>query len=474
MSKIYIGVLMLFISCSCFAQRYAQYNTGSLFDSFENPSQAAFIPDSSRQFAFNLIPNFNANTYLQGNAQYTLKSRLFLGKYDNSAFTIGEGKYNNMMANVNVYVGMLRMFTSMSGKQEVGLSYQIKGNGRGHVTDETIALFNGIGKFAQSPVYDDLFNNNAFYEAFHQFSVNYREKVTRNFAVGVKLSLLSGIGYNNLNITQSELIVPPGQIDMASLRLRGTFQSTYVLGQFQRRDLLPLFRSPGAAISMGATFAPNGFIIQGNVKDLGFIRWGSNATTYRVNGVAQLTDLGGTQREKNVQDALTKLLESNPRQGAFVKPIVGRAELSVAKKFQIGDGVTYMPTAILAKQIYGYGTGAALVNNVQFKGGFSTALSGILNEDSQFDLGLQLMYKSPNFEVFVGSEQLGKSLNLYSASNENENAVTKTMSHSGGNIYFGFSFKFGRLLERWKNDSYYFDGSEQGPLGRAWKRWNNN
>lgn len=472
MNKIYTVVLMLFISCSCYAQRYAQYNTGSLFDSFENPSQAAFIPDSSRQFAFNLIPNFNLNTYLQGNAQYTLKSRLFLGKYDNSAFTTGEGKYNNMMANLNVYIGMLRMFTSMSGKTEMGLSYQIKGNGRGHVTDETIALFNGIGKFDPTRVYDDLFNNNAFYEAFHQFSINYREKVTRNFSVGVKLSLLSGIGYNNLNIIQSELSNVTS--NSADIRMRGTFQSTYVLGQFQRRDLLPLFRSPGAAISLGATFAPNGFIIQGNIKDLGAIRWGSNARTYRINGIAQLRDLQSSQREKNVQDALIKLLESNPRFGAFVKPIVGRAELSVAKKFRIGDGVTYMPTAIVAKQIYGYGTGAALVNNVQFKGGFSTALSGILNEDSQVDLGLQLMYKSPNFEVFVGSEQLGKSLNLLSSSSGSEDAVTKTMSHSGANIYFGFSFKFGRLLERWKNDSYYFDGSEQGPVGRAWKRWNNN
>ncbi|MVN91937.1 DUF5723 family protein [Mucilaginibacter aquatilis] len=472
MKKFFAGVLMLLISVSCYAQRFAHYNTGTLYDSFENPSQAAFIPDSSRQFAFNLLPNFNANLYLKGNAQYTLKSRLFLGKYDNSAFTVGEGKFNDVTANVNAYIGMLRMFTSMSGKTEVGLSYQIKGNGRGHVTDETIALFNGIDKFNTNQPYFDLFNNRAFYEAFHQFSINYREKVTHNFAVGAKLSLLSGIGYNNLNVTESELNRNPADQNAATLRLRGTFQSTYVLGQFPRRDLLPFFRSPGAAISLGATYAPKGYIIQANVKDLGAIRWRGGATTYRFNQTRTIRTTTPAQTELDVEDAITGIFESNPRRGSFTKAIVGRADLSVGKKFMLNESINYFPTAVISKLINGSGTAAALVNQVNFSN-FSTSLSGIYNEDKLFDLGLQLMYKTPNMDIFIGSEQLTRSFNLYSASRENESAVTNPMSHSGANIYFGFSFKFGKLLERWKNDSYYYDGSEQGPLGCTWKRWNN-
>ncbi|MFD1255291.1 DUF5723 family protein [Mucilaginibacter terrae] len=468
MNKLLICIVLISISLPGYAQRFAQYNTGTLYDSFENPSQAAFIPDSSRQFALNIIPNFTLNTYLQGNAQYTLKSRLFLGRYDNGAVTVGQNQYNNVLANVNVYVGILKMFTSLSGKQEVGLSYQIKANGRGQVTDETIALLNGLGKFTQNN-YSDIFNSKAFYESFHQFSITYREKVTRTLSFGVKLSALSGIAYQKINIVQSNINFDR-QNDAANLAMRGVFQSTYALGQLSKRDLLPSLDHPGAAISLGATLiGPAGIIMQGNIKDLGFIRWGADATTYSFgNGVppVRIEGLSTPQRETNVTNALTTLFERKPQTGAFVKPIVGRAEFSAAKKFMFGS-ITYLPTAIISQQIYGSGAAMALVNQLDF-GGFGTSISGLYNEDKLFDMGLQLMYKSPNFEFFVGSEQLGKTLNLYNASGNDESAITKSMSHSGGNIYLGFSFKFGKRIERWKNESYYYNGSEQGPLGRAW------
>lgn len=467
MNKLLISIMLITISLSGFAQRFAQYNTGTLYDSFENPSQAAFIPDSSRQFAINVIPNFNANLYVKGNAQYTLKSRLFLGRYNNDAFTVGQNNYNNALVNANVYVGMIRMFTSLSGKQEVGLSYQIKGSGRGHVTDETVSLFSGLDEFKQGQN-SNVFNNKAFYEAYHQFSINYREKVTRNFSVGAKLSLLSGIGYNNLDIQESNLNVNQAA-NTASWRLRGVFQSTYRLGEFRKRDLLPTFQHPGAAVSLGATYiAPGGIILQGNLKDLGFIRWGANALTYNFNRANTITGRTPAEFERNVENALTNIIETRPSAGAFYKPIVGRAEFSAAKKFQLGS-IGYLPTLIVSKQVYGFGTAGAWVNQIQFDN-LSTSLSGILNEDKLFDLGLQFMYKSPNFDFFVGSEQLTRSFNLLSASKENEDAITKSMSHSGGSLYLGFSFKFGKRIERWKNDSYYYNGSEQGPLGRAWNK----
>jgi len=475
MTKLLICCLLSLFSFAAYAQRFAQYNTGTLFDSFENPSQAAFIPDSSRNIAFNfLIPNFTINTYLQGNTQYTLKSRLFLGKYNNEAITVGQNQYNNALANVNVYLGMLKLYTSVGGRQEIGISYQIKGNGRGHVTDETVALFNGIQKFTGNN-YVDIFNNKAFYESFHQFSATYREKVTKDFSVGIKLSLLSGIAYNNLKIDESALNIidrgtnnPPAG-GTADWRLKGIFQSTYQLGKFSKRSLLPTFKNIGLAGSIGATYiAPGGIILQGNLKDLGFIRWAGNATTYTFNNTTRIQGLNTTRRETNVSDALTRLIEKMPETKAFTKPIVGRAEFSAAKKFQFGT-ITYLPTAIVSRQVYGYGTAAALVNNVQF-GSFGTTVSGIVNEDKLFDLGLQLMYKTPNFEFFIGSEQLNRSMNLYSASGENEDAITKTMSHSGGSIYLGFSFKFGKKIERWKTESYYSNGGEQGPLGKAWRK----
>jgi len=475
MTKLWIIVLISIFSLSAYAQRFAQYNTGTLFDSFENPSQAAFIPDSSRNIAFNfLVPNFTLNAYLKGNTQYTLKSRLFLGRYNNEAITVGQNQYNNALLNVNVYIGMLKLYTSAGGRQEIGVSYQIKANGRGHVTDETVALFNGIQKFTDNN-YTDVFNNKAFYESFHQFSATYREKVTQNFSVGIKLSLLSGIAYNKLDTRQSGLnIVDRGTTNpplggTADWMLRGTFQSTLPFRDLQKHDFIPNFKSLGAAVGIGATYiAPGGIIVQGNLKDLGFIRWAGEATTFSFGNTTRIEDLNTGRRETNVFNALSQTIEKLPEQKPFTKPIVGRAELSAAKKFQFGT-ITYLPTAIVSRQVYGLGTAAALVNNVQF-GSFGTTLSGILNEDKLFDLGLQLMYKTPNFELFVGSEQLTRSMNLYSASGDDANAITKTMSHSGGNIYLGFSFKFGKKIERWKTESYYYNGGEQGPLGKAWRK----
>ena len=65
-----IFFLLLSSAVKIFAQQFSQYNTGTLYDSFENPSQRAFIPDSSKQYAFNLlIPNFNGNFTFSGDEQ---------------------------------------------------------------------------------------------------------------------------------------------------------------------------------------------------------------------------------------------------------------------------------------------------------------------------------------------------------------------------------------------------------------------
>src|ERR1700760_2527827 len=102
MKRILLVFCVLLAAEKGFSQQFSQYNTGTLYDSFENPSQKSFITDSSRRYASNFfVPNFNANFFLTGDAQSTLVSRAFGGKYDNSALQIGAGKYNyaNVSAN---------------------------------------------------------------------------------------------------------------------------------------------------------------------------------------------------------------------------------------------------------------------------------------------------------------------------------------------------------------------------------------
>src|SRR5476649_672222 len=87
-----------------FGQQFSQYNTGTLYDSFENPAQKIFIADTSNRYAFNfLFPNFNTNFYLTGDVQSAAKSRLFSSYYNTSALQVGKGQYNHLNVNVNVY-----------------------------------------------------------------------------------------------------------------------------------------------------------------------------------------------------------------------------------------------------------------------------------------------------------------------------------------------------------------------------------
>lgn len=456
MKKILLSVLLCYASLSSvWAQRFSMYNTGTLYDSFENPSQAAFIADTTKNIALSFIGNASIYTYLIGNAQTPVKRRIFLSEPDEGTFTSGQNSINKALVQSNVYLGMIKMFTSLSGRVELGASYQIRANARGFATDATADLINGGSYYESLTNKDNVFNGRGFYEGFHQLSVTYREKVTRTFALGIKLSALLGIDYNKINIDQSRLTA-----DTMPL-VRGRYQATYIDGRYPKRDLLPSFSNPGAAIGIGATFiAPGGIVFQGNIKDLGFIRWARRAATYRFDESSGSGITGGPQ------NVFRQAIRDNENYSSFVKPILGRAEFAVAKKFVFGS-VMYQPTALVSQQLYGQGAALALINQVSF-GTFSTSFSGILNEDKKFDLGLQLMYKKPNFELFIGSEQLGNTFNLYSAYNDNNSAITSSRSHSGASIYFGFSFKIGKLIERWKNESYYPDGSEQGPLGKRW------
>ena len=182
MKKILLVLLFLLFSVKIFAQQFSLYNTGTLYDSFENPSQRAFIPDTSKMYASNfLIPNVNFNFFLSGDAQATLKSRAFLNQYDNSALQINKGRYNRVNENVNAYLVMIKMFSSLAGDEEMGFSWQLKSEGKGLLSDESIAALNGTQSFATGQNYSNIFNDSYYYQTYHQISFTYREKFNKQF-----------------------------------------------------------------------------------------------------------------------------------------------------------------------------------------------------------------------------------------------------------------------------------------------------
>jgi len=467
MKKFLLICTFLLVTLKIFGQQFSQYNTNTLYDSFENPSQRAFIPDSSKQFAFNfLLPNINLNFFLGGDAQATLKSRYFLSYYNNSTLKIGQGKFNRLNLNANAYLLMAKMFTSLNGDAEVGFSWQTKLEGRATISDESIGLLNGTGSFQNGNNYTNVLNDNYSYQVYHQFSLTYREKITKDFAFGAKLSLLLGIYASNLNITQSALSVDTAN-SAASLAAKGSLNSAYIPGNFGGTDLLPTFRSPGASISFGASYrTEDGFFIQGNVKDLGFIHWSSRSYTYNFDNSGTATGLNLSTREDSVYGEVKSLSHHNASLQSFTTATDGKIELSINKSFWLDDDkiLKYSPTLIASKEFFYSGFVGALVNPIQYKN-YVVTLTTTYDDLKDFIVGGQFMYKTPNIEVFVGSDKLAQSISIADNYISPAKAYTQNPSFTGASFFIGFALKFGPTIEHPMNASFIHTG-EKGFLGR--------
>ena len=465
-----ICLLLLFI-IKVFSQQFSQYNTGTVYDSFENPSQRSFIPDSSKQYASNFfIPSFNANFYFTGNSQATAKSRVILGNYNNTALSINPVSNNHASVNVNAYVLMLKTFASLNGDEEMGISVQSRAEGKGLFSDASIALLNGTEDFKNTS-YSNIFNNNFYYQAYNQVSFSYRERFTKKLAFGIKISGLLGVQYEKLNIRNSSAVINSN--DDATVALQGNYQSNYIPGHLIGRDYLPTLRNPGAGISIGASYrTDDGFIIQTNIKDLGFIHWSSRSSVYNFDSSTDIKGLLAGNRQDNVYNAVHDIIRSNEIVGSFTTPINGTAEVSVNHIYWIDDDkqFKYSPTLVAAKDLYYTGFTGAWVNPVQYRNCILT-LTATYDDLKLFNLGTQFMYKSSNLEAFIGTDKLLPTISLGTdALSKSSASINKTSSFTGADVFIGFALKFGQLIEHPMNASTIPTG-DKGFLARLYNRF---
>jgi hypothetical protein len=462
------------IGANVFGQQFAQYNTGSLYDSFENPAQRAFIPDTTKNFAFNfLIPNFSANFYVTGNGQAALKTRAFESYYNTANLQMGNGAYNRINMNLNSYLIMFKLFASENGDQEVGFAFNTKTEARGVATDESIALFNGFRKLNNTS-YTNVFNDRLFYQAYHQISFTFREQLTRQFAFGVKLSALSGLTYRKANIDQSSILLDQTN-DAATISLQGTSYTNSTAGQPDIQKILPTFRNPGAAISVGTSYLDeSGYKWQLNLKDLGFIHWSSKSLVSNFGGSRLITGFSESDREKTIGHSLDSLTTGSQVRKSFTSSTNGLLELSINKSYWLdgNEKFKFSPTLIGSKEVFYPGFTAALVAPVQH-GNYIGTLMASYNDLKLFNLGAQFMIKKDNSEFFIGSERLIQTGKLFrnairSAADDAQTQVVVDQGRfTGMDFYIGVSFKFGTLIERRLNSSSVPDG-EKGFVGRIW------
>ena len=446
--KKYLLIAVLTISIlNLNAQQYALFNTKTLFDAFENPAQKAFILDSSRKFASNLLlPYFDLSGLNKGNSDEALKNLINRG-YSNSRLGPFDKDFEKTMyENNNIYLFSFRIFKNHKFHKEMGFSWQVRSETQiNYAENKSVGTFETFGKWLTIPRVN-VFNNNGKLQSYHQFSFSYRETYNKNWALGAKISLLSGIGYTEFYANNSSVNINPNTNTMR-LVMDGTYRANYSNeNKVKLADFLP-FKNPGISISLGTTYTTkDGFHLMANLKDLGFIWWGKKSYGGDFSINETINDVTGDNADVIMRKNMQKIETGFAENKKFVSKTTAKADVSVSKTFG-----PYKPTLILSKNVFDDFGEAALVNTLT-SGNFSISAVPAYTLQKQFKLGAQAMYQTPNFEFFMGTNDLIES--YYASKEIIKNQETQLTGYHRGSVYLGIAFKIGYVVEHPMNMSW--------------------
>lgn len=450
--------LIFALLCSAFvanAQQYGLYNTKTMFDAFENPTQKAFVLDSSRQYLSNfLIPNFGSNFLSKGGSEDMVRTLIQEGKFNSKLIDQNNTSLNRISQISNVYLLTFRVFKHYKYQQEMGFSWQIKSDANLKFTNQTLKLIDDPSTFSNLNGNDAL-NNSGYAQTYHQFSFTYRENYNKQWAFGTKLSLLSGIQYNQLKINNSSVNLD-AVADRLDININGLYRGTFVnADEVSKKDLIPT-KNFGFSGTFGASYtSKKGVSIIANIKDLGFIRWGKNSYALDKTVMRSVNNVSGPGGGDSVQRAFSAIGREQAERKSFTSATNARADLFISKTYG-----PYRPTLIIAKDFYTRNGDVAWVNNLT-AGNWSGAFTPTYNLNGYMLFGLQGMYKTPNFEVYLGTDNLFKT--YYTTKGIIQGNGQIGTGYNGGSVYFGMSFKFGYTVEHPQNMSWMpgIKGQEQ-------------
>ncbi|WP_207423486.1 DUF5723 family protein [Desertivirga brevis] len=455
MYKFALLTILLTVSITIQGQHWGLFNTGTLYDSFENPAQKAFIADTSKRIAFNfLIPTGGLSVAGRGPADNTIRQLFYSGPLDTKGLDNNSTQYNRIFADQNIYLGMLRIFKTVKYNREFGLSWQVKTEGDYAITNQTFTTF-------QNPLVEDktyyknTLNDYGKAQSYHQFSLTYREDYNKRLAFGAKLSYLSGMLFSKLSISQSELAIDQdAQVFNASLK--GYYLTNFLYNNFSKRSLIPHIQNPGLALSAGFNYRTlSGLYILGNIKDLGFIMWRKTPYKYTIDEQISIDASSPKDIDKQLTESLKDDVLKDPTNERFTSSINGKAQILLSKTYD-----RYQPNLILSKNLFNQYGNAVLVNNYNYRAWKFSLTSGY-DFRGIFELGGQIMYKKPNVEFFLGSDRLFKTIALSNGisamqadlADRRQNDIPKGKGYTGASAYLGFALKFGKVLYHWQNSS---------------------
>lgn len=451
--------LVLTLLCCCFspllwAQQYGLFNTRTLFDGFENPAQKTFVLDSSRKFASNfLLPNLGINVANKGNSDF-IRKLINEGKYNMKDLPLRGTEINAVYQNSNIYLLTFRIFQSYKFQKEMGFAWQVRTDAHVNYTNETLAILDDYKRFEQykNEDFTNAFNNNGYAQSYHQFSFTYRENYNKRLAFGAKVSLLSGITYNKLNIVES-YFNPGSDTQLPRAGLKGDYKASFFeTDELSDNDAIPTFKNPGLSFSLGTSYtSKSGVFIMANLKDIGFIKWASSSYYSKFDNTNERPDLTDPNLNSSLEKEITKVIRDNERHKSLLAPTNAKIDFMLSKSFSFNQPFSYTPGLIVSKNLFYKGGDAAFVNKLKYNG---IALSAIptYNFSGLFLMGLQGLYQTPNFEVFLGSDNLFKTVTQVNGIIQQDRTIGS--GYNGASFYMGIGIKFGNTVNHPQNSSY--------------------
>lgn len=420
------------------AQQYALFGSKTMFDAFENPSQKSFTLDSSRKFSSNFfLPYFGSNAINKGSSKFAIRKLTQEGVYDTGSLPIGTGERNLFFENSNIYVAAFRLFKSYKYQKEMGFAWQIRSDAHVDYTNETLVVFDNYGRFTQGQEYFDIFNTKGYQQTYHQFSFTYRENWDKRLAFGAKVSLLSGIAYNEVQVDDSYLYVDPATRDLY-LGLAGTYYGSFSrTDEINKKTFIPNFKNPGLSLSFGTNYTTKkGLFLMTHIKDLGFIWWRSKTKTAAINQVEQIENSRFGQDYTN--ERIKDIFRAAEHSKKFLQPTNAKLDVYASKRFGF-----YKPALAISKNLFYKGGDVAFVNEFTVNN-FSGSVTPLYNLNNVAMLGVQAKYQTPNFEVFLGTD------NLIATSFQTIGTIKKDATvgsgPNGASFYMGVGIKFGNVV----------------------------
>lgn len=420
------------------AQQYALFGTKTMFDAFENPSQKSFTLDSSRKFSSNFfLPYFGTNAINKGSSNFAIRKLTQQGVFDTKSLLIGTGEINHFFENSNIYVATFRLFSSYKYQKEMGFSWQIRSDAHIDYTNETLAIFDSFERFNKNQLYSGIFDTKGYQQSYHQFSFTYRENWNKRLAFGLKASVLSGMLYNKINIYNSQLYIDPEAAGPVIL-FNGTYSANFSeFNEVSNKTLFPNFKNPGLSLGFGSNYTTKrGLFLMANIKDLGFIWWRNNTQRTILEQPKTIDDIENNQSNTNQQIKDIFLKSGQPKK--FLAPTNAKLDFYMSKRYGF-----YKPALAVSKNLFYKGGDIALVNTF-IANDFSGSVTPLYNLNGVFMVGLQAKYQTPNFELFMGTD------NLVATSSQTIGTIRRDATvgsgPNGGSFYMGVGIKFGNVV----------------------------